>query len=86
MENKYCSYYQAYVSKADTWFLTATLRSFEHLTFDRSLHKETFLFEFFVPVDLEPYFLELMKYYQERTIVTGLQKLTNRLQDSLAEV
>ncbi len=37
---KLCAYYQAQVKRSDTWFLTATLRSFEHLCFDRALKKE----------------------------------------------
>jgi hypothetical protein len=83
---EYSFYYQAHVKKTDTWFLTATLRSFEHLCFDRALTKEYGLFEFFVPIQLEHYFLELMNYYQEIGIVTELHKLSNRLIDTNAEV
>lgn len=82
----YSLYYQARVKKSDTWFLTATLRSFEHLCFDRALTKEQGLFEFFVPEQLENYFLELMHYYQDCGIVTELKKLPNRLRDPHAEV
>ena len=77
-----CSYYQAKIKKSDTWFLTATLRSFEHLCFDRALKKEDSLFEFFVPQNLEPYFLTIMDYYQQQGIVMGLKKLSNRLENS----
>lgn len=82
----YSLYYQAKVKKSDTWFLTATLRSFEHLCFDRALAKEQCLFEFFVPYQLEHFFLELMHYYQESGIVTELHKYPNRLIDPNAEV
>lgn len=88
MENNklYCAYYQAQVNKTNTWFLTATLRSFEHLCFDRALTKEQGLFEFFVPADLEHYFLELMDFYQSQNIVSNLQKLPNRLENPQEEV
>lgn len=81
MDNNFCLYYQAHIKRSDTWFLTATLRSFEHLTFDRSLEKQQELFEFFVPAQLESYFLELMDYYQHEGIVTEFHKLPNRLLD-----
>jgi hypothetical protein len=79
--SSYCLYYQAKVHKPDTGFLTATLRSFEHLCFDRSLDKDTFLFEFFVPAQLEHFFLELMSFYQQQGMIYDLQKLPNRLFD-----
>jgi hypothetical protein len=75
---RYSLYYQANVDKTNTWFLTATLRSFEHLAFDRCLQKEQNLFEFFVPQDLEPYFIEIMQYYLQNGIITNLVKLPNR--------
>lgn len=76
---KYCSYFQALVSKKDTWFFVATLRSFEHLAFDRTYDKETGCFEFFVPVDGEEQFVKLMNYYEQTGIVHSFQKLPNRL-------
>ncbi len=83
MTMSYCLYYQAHVVRPDTWFLTATLRSFEHLSFDRCLQKEDGLFEFFVPATLEKYFLELMSYYQSVNVVTSFTKLPNRLIDEV---
>lgn len=82
----YCSYYQANVNKPDTGFLTATLRSFEHLCFDRSLNKDTFLFEFFVPAAQEYFFLEVMHFYEQKGVITNLQKLPNRLLNQNAEL
>lgn len=82
----YSCYYQAHICKSDTWFLTATLRSFEHLAFDRALQKEDGLFEFFVPENLESFFLEIIAYYQQQGIVTGLKKISNRLAHADAEV
>jgi hypothetical protein len=76
---KYCSYFQALVSKKDTWFFVATLRSYEHLAFDRTWDKETGCFEFFVPVEGEEQFVRLMRYYEQSGIIQNLQKLPNRL-------
>jgi hypothetical protein len=86
MHSGYCLYYQAKVNKPDTGFLTATLRSFEHLCFDRSLNKEAFLFEFFVPAQFEQSFLELMYFYEQQNMISDLKKLPNRLQDPNAEL
>lgn len=74
-----CSYYQAHVTRELVWFMVATLRSFEHLVFDRTLSKSDSIFEFFVPEGNEPVFLELMAYYQQEGIVHNVQKLPNRL-------
>lgn len=75
----YCSYFQALVSKKDTWFFVATLRSNEHISFDRTLDTETSLFEFFVPPAFEEGFVQLMRYYESQGIVQNLVKLPNRL-------
>lgn len=75
----YSVYYQAKLQKEGCGFLVSVLRSFEHLVFDRTLNKEETLFEFFVPQDLEQYFLELMDYFKVQGIVLELHKLPNRL-------
>lgn len=75
----YSVYYQAIVKKELCWRLTAILRSYEHLAFDRTIDNAASRFEFFVPLDLESYFLELMKYFIEQEIVSELEKLPNRL-------
>jgi hypothetical protein len=77
----YCLYYQAHVNEKDCWYLVAVLRSFEHLVFDRTFDKKKSIFEFFVPHDLEYYFLEVMSYFEREHIVTYLEKLPNRLFD-----
>jgi hypothetical protein len=79
MAINYCSYYQAAVQKEKAWFFVGVLRSFEHLMFERTLDKEKSIFEFFVPSDLENYFLDLMHYFQNEGIVRNLEKLPNRL-------
>lgn len=77
--NDYCLYYQAQVPRDKTWFLVGILRSYEHLVFDRTIDKEKGIFEFFVPEDLEHYFLELMNDLQHRGTIQNLQKQKNRL-------
>ncbi len=77
----YCSYYQAYVLRSECWFVVAVLKSFEHMSFDRTLDTETSLFEFYVPPTTERYFLELMEYFIDNGFVTDLRKLPNRLSD-----
>lgn len=81
MELLYCSYYQAHVERKLCWFVTASLRSYEHVAFDRTLDPEASLFEFFVPVSTEKYFLEVMAYFEAEKLVTGFKKLPNRLKD-----
>jgi hypothetical protein len=82
MESLYCSYYQAHVQRELCLYVVATLRSYEHLAFDRTLDAETSLFEFFVPVSTEKYFLTLMDSLQSEGLVHDLKKMTNRLIDS----
>jgi hypothetical protein len=81
-----CAYYQARVKKEDVWFLTAVLRSFEHMAFDRTINKEESLFEFFVAPALEETFLAIMEYFKKHDIVYDLQKLPNRLSDPATQV
>jgi len=85
MENSlYCSYYQAHVERELCWYVTAALRSYEHISFDRTLDPATSLFEFFVPTTTETNFLALMAYFQSEGLVRNLKKLPNRL-ENLAE-
>lgn len=74
-----CLYYQAHIEKKRCWFFVALFRSFEHLAFDRTLEKETSLFEFFVPSDMQSFFEHLMKHFQEIGVVSNFEKLPNRL-------
>lgn len=83
---QYCTYYQALVKRQETWFLTAILRSYEHLAFDRTLDAEKGLFEFFVPPREEQKFEELMAEFARRGIVSQMVKLPNRLADPSAQV
>ena len=85
MESLYCSYYQAHVQRELCWFVTASLRSYEHVSFDRTLDPATSLFEFFVPQDTEKYFLEVMAYFESEGLVSDLKKLPNRLENLTVE-
>ena len=78
----YCSYYQAHIKKELCWFVTAALRSYEHVAFDRTLDVATSLFEFFVPETTEKFFLEIMAYFEQEGIVQNLIKTHNRLENA----
>lgn len=78
---RFGAYYQAEVDPALTWYFVAILRSFEHIAFDRTKDVETGTFEFFVPIDTEHFFNDIMLHFQQEAIVTNLRKLTNRLID-----
>lgn len=82
----YCSYYQAQVERELCWYVTAALRSYEHISFDRTLDPATSLFEFFVPHSTEKYFLTLMNYFQSEGLVHNLKKLPNRLENLTEQV
>lgn len=86
MEHLYCSYYQAHVRRELCWFVTAALRSYEHIAFDRTLDTESSLFEFFVVPSTEDCFLEVMTYFQTEGLISDLKKISNRLQDSAEQV
>jgi hypothetical protein len=79
----YCSYYQAQVERELCWYVTAALRSYDHVCFDRTLDPATSLFEFFVPHDTEKYFLAVMNHFQSEGLVRDLRKVANRLENSL---
>lgn len=83
---KFGSYYQAQVDSSHGWFFVGVLRSFEHLAFDRTLDVATSTFEFFVPQDNERYFLDLMNYFIDERIISGFQKLPNRLAEDGSEL
>lgn len=74
-----CLYYQAHVDKQRCWFFVAVLRSFEHMSFDRTLDKETSLFEIFVPHAAQEMFESIMNELYAQDIVIDWQSLPNRL-------
>lgn len=73
-----CQYYQAHVPREKAWLFVGILRSYDHLVFERTLDKEKSIFEFFVPADLEHYFLDLMENLKAKNLVCNLQKYLNR--------
>lgn len=75
----YCLYYQAHIKKELCWFFVGVLRSFEHMAFDRTVEKETSLFEFFVPADMKDKFQALMNYFLQQGIVIDFEEKENRL-------
>ena len=75
----YCQYYQADVKRSECWFFVGIMRSYENMSFDRTLKIETSTFEFFVPDAMEERFLKVMEYFQNNDIVQNLKKLPNRL-------
>ena len=86
MESLYCSYYQAHVQRELSLYVVAALRSYEHVAFDRTLDPATSLFEFFVPLSTEKYFLTLMDYLQVEGLIYDLKKVPNRLENSTEQV
>lgn len=74
-----CLYYQAHVNPPQCWYFTSLLRSYEHMAFDRTVDVENSIFEFFVPELMEEQFLKLMHYFEQEKIISGLQKMENRL-------
>lgn len=82
MQSKnYSCYYQVNIEKTKGWFFVGILRSFENMAFDRTLDKQTALFEIFVPEDKQTEFLDLMQAMIDLKVVTNLQKLPNRMQE-----
>jgi len=69
------AYYQAKIERERTWFFTATLRSFEHLCFDRTCDVEHGVFEFFVTPGRVDEFEFLMRWYAQQNIVIWWNKV-----------
>ena len=76
-----CRYYQAHINRPLCWFFVAVLRSMEHMAFDRTLDKESSLFEFFVPDSTDKFFKEVMEAFHKRGVVLDWKELPNRLDD-----
>lgn len=85
-EKNVCIYYQAAVKRDECWKLTALLRSFEHVCFDRTVDKEKSVFEFFVPSGMESIFLNIMEHFKLIGLISDLQQLPNRMIDPDAKL
>jgi len=88
MDNRqpYSLYYRAHIVKAEVWFFVAVLRSFDHVSFDRTYDVTNSIFEFFVPDSMEPYFLEIIGALAKEGIIDRLEKMPNRLFDAAEQV
>jgi hypothetical protein len=76
----YCDYFQARIERSKTLYVTAFLRSFEHVAFDRCLDAQTGLSEFFVPHAQRSHFLEIMGFLQEQGYIHDLCEMENRME------
>ncbi len=85
-KESYSLYYRAHVVKAEAWFFVAILRSFDHVSFDRTYDVSQSIFEFFVPEGMEPYFLEIIGVLVKKGVVDRLEKMPNRLFDFTEQV
>jgi len=74
-----CDYFQAHIPVEHVWFVTAIIRGYEHVAFDRTIDVHKSIFEFFVPRDMREIFLDLMQTLQQKNLIADLQELPNRL-------
>ncbi len=81
MSQQWCAYYQAWVKPSECWVLTAILRSYDHLAFDRTVDVDNSIFEFFVPEQLSHVFESVMQQFISRGIVSDLTRKENRLKE-----
>lgn len=72
-------YYQATIEKKQCWYFVAVLRSFEHLSFDRTIDKQKNIFEIFTTEEFEPFLLEIIEFFIKENILSNLNRLPNRL-------
>jgi len=66
--------YIAKLNRPDIWFFTGTIKSFEHLCFERCYDPKNSLFEFFVPQNNIIFFEKIMDFYLKKGIVLELKK------------
>ena len=71
-------YYQAQIPKQFGWYITAILRSYDNLAFDRTIDVPNNIFEFFVAPDKEEEFLAFMQLMEKKGAALNIQKLPNR--------
>ncbi len=79
MNKEYCSYYQARVRVEKTWFIVGVFRNEDHIAFERTLDGDHSILEFFVPVDQEQNFLQIIQSLQKRGYIYSCERLENRL-------
>jgi hypothetical protein len=80
----YCFYYQARIKRSHIGFITAVIKSFEHLCFDRTVCKEDEdiqVLEFFVPQDNNDTFCDIFNYFVSCECLLSYEQHSNRLKD-----
>ncbi|MGE0009186.1 MAG: hypothetical protein AB7F19_01480 [Candidatus Babeliales bacterium] len=82
----YCVYYQVTIDRPAGWFVGATMHSFEHLAFERTIDAHAGINEYFVPPKLEALFLECMQGLELLGVVKDIKKLPNRLLEPASKV
>lgn len=83
---QYCSYYQVTIDRPSGWFVATVMHSFEHLAFERTIDAPRGINEYFVPQELEAFFLECMNGLTKMGVVKEVKKMPNRLLDAHAAV
>jgi|SaaInl4_150m_RNA_FD_contig_21_511392_length_372_multi_3_in_0_out_0_1 hypothetical protein len=83
MRKPYSLYYHAITDRKRTWFVSGIIRNEKDICLERCLDKTKSLFEFFVPTEMEPHFLEVMNFLMEGGYILSLEKLPNRLNTNL---
>lgn len=74
----FCSYYQATVNVATTWFVTGIFRAEECVAFERTMDGDSSCLEFFVPESYEEQFLLMMHDLTELGHIHSYIKHPNR--------
>ncbi len=82
----YCSYYQVTIDRPQGWFIGATIHSFEHLAFERTIDAEAGINEYFVPQELEEQFLDCIDGLVRMGVIKEVKKLPNRLSEQGSQV
>lgn len=82
----YCAYYQVTINRKLGWFVASTMRSFEHLAFERSFNAKAGINEYFVPTDQEKAFLNIVQGLADMGVITKIEKVPNRLMDPTSSV
>jgi hypothetical protein len=81
--NNQCLYYHAYIQPLCVVSFTGIFRSLEdHLAFERIENKKSHIFEFFVPIDMEARFIQIMSVLHEKKLCDWFIK-KNILESSL---
>ena len=80
MQKMYSFYFQATLLREKIWFVVGALKSQENLCFDRALHKELNIFEFFVPEARLFEFLQCIRWFEQQGYLSNLVQKPNRVE------